>query len=136
MSGLAITFKHIVKTLAIQEDMPIAVACSGGPDSMALTLLAQERFKNVTALIVDHGLRKGSAHEANQVAAWLKTKHIAAVILRWKGRKPMRNIQEAARDARYRLLSEYCNAHGLTHMLVAHHVEDQAETFLLRLARG
>ena len=136
MPGLDTRFNHIIKSLDIQMDNPVAVACSGGPDSMALTLLAQGAFPKLTALIVDHGLRAGSAKEAKQVAAWLKKRGIAHCILTWKGRKPRRNIQEAARKARYQLLSGYCKAHGISHLLVAHHLEDQAETFLLRLARG
>jgi tRNA(Ile)-lysidine synthase len=85
---------------------------------------------------VDHGLRKESAKEAKQVGVWLKKQGIAHIVLSWKGRKPKRNIQEAARKARYLLMTQYCKQHGITHLLVAHHLEDQAETFLLRLARG
>lgn len=107
---------------------------------MALCLLAQDWAKaqkrKLIAITVDHGLRQGSAKEAKQVGAWLKKHRIAHVVLTWRGRKPTSNIQEAARKGRYRLLSEYCRTQGICEILVAHTLDDQAETFLLRLARG
>jgi tRNA(Ile)-lysidine synthase len=133
-------FAAVIKTLGIKEDFPLAIACSGGGDSMALSLLAKSalvgRKGRIVALTVDHGLRRESAKEARQVGAWLKKQGIVQVILPWKGKKPKRNIQEAARNARYKLMADYCAKHGIAHLLVAHHLEDQAETFLLRLARG
>lgn len=136
MPSLSVTLRQSIKSLAIHKDMPVAIACSGGPDSMALALLAQEIFPKITVLIVDHGLRKGSGAEAKQVGAWLKKHKIPYVILAWKGKKPRRNLQEEARKVRYRLMSDYCTRHNIAHLLVGHHLEDQAETFLLRLARG
>lgn len=132
-------FKNLIKELKIEDNSSIAVACSGGPDSMALALMAKEwagKKGKVVALTVDHGLRKESAQEAKQVGLWLKKHGLAHVILPWKGRKPASNIQEAARKTRYRLLTDYCKQHKITRLLVAHHLEDQAETFLMRLARG
>src|ERR1700749_1115548 len=120
MQALEARFAQMVKTLNIPQDGPAAIACSGGPDSMALTLLAKAHFKKITALIVDHGLRRGSAKEARRVALWLKARKINHIILTWKGRKPKRNIQEAARNARYRLLAGYCKAHKIARLLVAH----------------
>lgn len=118
----------------------LAVACSGGPDSMALTLLtavwAAKTGTDLVALTVDHGLRTESAAEAQKVSKWLKQKKIQHVILRWEGKKPKANLQEAARRARYELMAEYCRAEGIRDLLVAHTRDDQAETFLLRLARG
>lgn len=133
-------FNDLIKVLNINNNAAVAVACSGGPDSMALALVAQAwakgRKSKIIALTVDHGLRKESAKEARQVCVWLKKHGIAHAILSWRGRKPTRNIQELARKARYRLMTEYCKQHAIAHLLVAHHLEDQAETFLLRLARG
>lgn len=118
----------------------IAVACSGGADSLCLALLAAAwaapRGIALSALIVDHGLRQDSAAEARQVAAWLRQAGIAAHILRWRGAKPKADIQAAAREARYRLLGDWCQARGVRHLLIAHHREDQAETLLLRAMRG
>lgn len=118
----------------------LAVAVSGGADSMALVLLADRwaraRDGEVLALTVDHGLRKTAATEARQVGKWLYARQVSHQVLRWQGRKPKTGIQAAARDARYGLLMERCGKEGILHLLLAHHREDQAETFLFRLARG
>ncbi len=135
--------KNLLETiefLELPKKAPLAVACSGGADSMALALLlAQYCHKSgntLTALTVDHGLRKESADEAQQVEKWLKKHNVDHVTLCWEGKKPTRNIQEAAREARYALMAGYCRANKVQHLLLAHHRDDQAETFLLRLARG
>lgn len=118
----------------------IAVAVSGGADSMALILLAarwaRARGGRATALIVDHGLRPGSAAEARRVAGWLVRHGIERRVLTWRGEKPKSGVQAAAREARYALMTAWCRRHGVLHLLVGHHREDQAETFVLRLDRG
>jgi tRNA(Ile)-lysidine synthase len=123
------------------EAMPtLAVAVSGGADSLALVLLADRwaraRGGRVTALTVDHGLRPESAWEVRRVGAWLAARGIGHRILPWREAKPATGIQEHARAARYRLLGEWCRAHGVLHLLLGHHRDDQAETFLMRLQRG
>ncbi|HEY1799223.1 MAG TPA: tRNA lysidine(34) synthetase TilS [Stellaceae bacterium] len=114
----------------------IAVGTSGGPDSVALTILADRWARSqggvAWALTVDHGLRPESAGEARQVGVWLRDRRIRHAILTWQGEKPATGLQAAAREARYRLLGEWCRAQGCLHLLVAHHREDQAETFLIR----
>ena len=118
----------------------MAVAVSGGPDSMALILLAdrwaQGRGGTAWGLTVDHRLRPESGDEARRVAAWLATRGIPHAVLAWTGDKPASGIQEAAREARYALLAAWCRAQGCLHLLTAHHREDQAETHLIRLAAG
>ncbi|MBV9586240.1 MAG: tRNA lysidine(34) synthetase TilS [Alphaproteobacteria bacterium] len=118
----------------------IAVAVSGGPDSLALTILAErwarERRGYLTALTVDHRLRPESADEARTVGEWLEARGIEHHVLVWGDPKPKTGIQEAARDARYRLLAEWCISHGCLHLLTAHHREDQIETHLIRKRAG
>ena len=118
----------------------LAVAVSGGPDSLALAILAERwaraRGGGVTALVVDHGLRPDSAAEARRVGAWLAARGIAHALLEWRGPKPATGIQEAARAARYALLAEWCRAHRHLHLLTAHHRDDQAETVLIRRRAG
>src|SRR5712691_3859412 len=118
----------------------LAVAVSGGADSLALCLLAWDWARrlggSLAALTVDHGLRAASAEEAAQVGDWLAARGIAHRILAWQPPARLRNMQAAARAARYALLTEWCRAAGCLHLLTAHHREDQAETLLLRLARG
>lgn len=127
------------------SDLPLpslpsaAIAVSGGADSMALALLAhgwaEEHGIPLHTLTVDHGLRAGSAAEAAQVAEWMQRLNLPHTILRWD-EKPRANIQEKAREARHRLMRGWCKAHGIRHLLIAHHADDQAETLLLRLQRG
>lgn len=115
----------------------LAVAVSGGADSLALTLLVAESLPGrIIGLTVDHGLRAESGAEAAQVGQWLATCGIPHATLLWEGEKPAANIQAEARAARYRLLDEWCAGHGVPAVLTAHHRDDVAETFLMRLARG
>ncbi len=134
-------FARLIEPLGPFESKPaVAAAVSGGPDSLALALLAAPwvagRGGTLTALVVDHGLNEGAAAAAKRAMAWLAARGIAAVGLRWEGAKPKAGVQAAARDARYRLLGEWCAANGVFHLLTAHHRNDQAETLLLRLAAG
>lgn len=115
----------------------IAVAVSGGPDGLALLLLAHAALtERVVALTVDHGLRAESAREAAMVAAVCAARDIPHTTLVWRGDKPAGNRQAAARDARYALMRDHCAAHGIGWLATGHHADDQAETLLMRLARG
>ena len=134
-------FAALMAALGPFERPPtLVVAVSGGADSMALTLLAAEwaaaRHGSIAALTVDHRLRKESRAEAKQVAAWLGARGIGHKTLAWTGEKPTSGIQAAAREKRYELLEDWCRRQGVLHLLVAHNLDDQAETFLLRLGRG
>lgn len=117
----------------------IAVGVSGGPDSMALCLLAhrwtQARDGRATALIVDHRLRPTSTAEAQATAGKLGVLGIDAEILTWH-RPPADASQADARLARYALLDDACRSRGVLHLLLGHTLEDQAETVLMRLAKG
>ncbi|MBI2718195.1 MAG: tRNA lysidine(34) synthetase TilS [Rhizobiales bacterium] len=114
----------------------VALAVSGGSDSLGLAHLARRGFAGrLTALTVDHGLRPESAAEARQVAGWMAGLGIDHEILRWQGPKPQTGIQARARAARYDLMANWCAAHGVSHLLTAHTLDDQAETVLMRLAR-
>lgn len=117
------------------HDGPFAVAVSGGADSLALTLLAAD-YAKIRAFTVDHRLRPGSRGEARAVHAMLTARGIPHEILVPEGEAARRNVEAEARLARYRLLEAACTDTGIRHLLLAHHREDQAETLLLRLARG
>lgn len=116
----------------------IGVAVSGGPDSLALLLLAAAaRPGNVEAATIDHGLRAEAREEAVMVGRVCERLGVPHSILtaRWT-EVPETAIQERARNQRYRLLGYWAEERGLDAIATAHHAEDQAETLLMRLARG
>ena len=134
-------FERLMTTFEpFETDPVIAVAVSGGRDSLALTLLAHDwvaaRGGRIVALIVDHGLRFGSDREAARTRDLLDRHGIEAAVLRWVGEKPQGGLQAAARTERYRLLCNECRRRGILHLLLAHHADDQAETVTMRAARG
>jgi tRNA(Ile)-lysidine synthase len=134
-------FAAALASLACFEARPfLAVAVSGGPDSLALAILTdrwvRERGGRICAVTVDHRLRPESDAEIHQLHGWLTARGIRHEILVWSGKKPKSGIQEAARTARYSLLAEWCRRHGCPHLLTAHHREDQVETFLIRRRAG
>jgi len=122
------------------KDKVLAVAVSGGADSLALVLQAQEQLVvygyKIIALTVNHGLRPNAAKEAEYVAQIMREHKIEHHILVWQGEKPDTGIEEAARQARYSLIKDWCDKHNVRVLLVAHHLRDQAETFFMRLQRG
>lgn len=126
----------------LDEYRRLGLAVSGGPDSLALMLLA-DRHAEATGgrdrfivYSVDHGLRPEAAVEAAFVVAEAEKLGFRARALRWAGEKPATGIQEAARLARYRLIAEAMGADGAEVLLTAHHSGDQAETVLMRMAHG
>lgn len=128
------------------QETHLCVAVSGGPDSTALMCLladwrnqrrAKEEFSpQIDVITVDHGLRPEASLEARAVGEAARKKGFAHHLLVWRGEKPRANIQATARAARYRLMAEQALALGSQMLLVAHTQDDQAETLLLRLARG
>lgn len=118
----------------------LVVALSGGADSMALCLLshhwARQHGGRGIAVTVDHGLRPGSDREAREVGALLRKRGIEHHVLCWRGIKPVTGVEEAARQARYTLLENWCAERGLLHLMLGHHRDDQAETVALRQEAG
>lgn len=127
---------------ALSAESTLLLAVSGGPDSTALMLLAARWRKSLragpklVAVTVDHGLRPEAAREARAVAKLARKLGVTHRTLRWTGRKPATGLQEAARNARYRLLAEAARKAGARSILTAHTRDDQAETVLFRLLRG
>ena len=138
------TFAAAMAAFRLWPGAKIAVAVSGGADSMALLHLLQkwtdEHHVTLHALTVDHCLRDASAGEAVQVGAWSAALGVAHTTLSWEEgatlRGQSRSFQSEARDARYGILISWCAANAFTHLFVGHHADDQIETFLLRLSRG
>jgi tRNA(Ile)-lysidine synthase len=115
----------------------IGIALSGGPDSCALLLLAAAAFPDgVLAMTVDHGLRAEGADEAAAAGALCAALNVPHVIARVVVEKDGTGTQAAAREARYAALAKWADRESLDAILTAHHADDQAETLLMRLARG
>lgn len=131
---------QLIAPFQFAVDDVLAVAVSGGPDSMALlhiaVMEARESGRKVHALTVDHGLRPEARAEAEQVAKWALALGVPHTILTHDGVVPTADIQASARDIRYGLMGQWCRDHAAAALLVAHTQDDQAETFLLRLGRG
>lgn len=130
-------FRADLATL-VDPQAPLGIAVSGGPDSLALlALAAAARPGLIEAATVDHALRPESKAEAAMVAKAAKTLGVPHRMLtvEW-AKKPESAIQERARVERYRLLGRWAREQGLHALVTAHHLDDQAETFMMRLARG
>ena len=133
-------FDILFSPILVKDISHIAVGVSGGPDSLALSWLLHRWCEQIgirlIALTVDHRLRPNSSKDARNVFLWLKSWGLNCIILPWVGNKPSTGIQETARIARYKLMIDWCIENGVRDLALAHHQEDQAETFLMRLSRG
>lgn len=120
----------------------LILAVSGGPDSVALMWLAArwrrglKRGPDLTVVTIDHGLRAEAAREAREVKRLAKSFDLPHRTLRWTGAKPKTGLPAAAREARYALLAGAARKIGAIHVMTAHTRDDQAETVLMRMARG
>lgn len=118
----------------------LGVAVSGGGDSIALLHILSRCFApgsvDLFAVTVDHGLRAEAQEEALQVQALCADLGVAHTTLRWKTWDGVGNMQERAREARYRLISEWAKTQDIAVFAVGHTADDQAETMLMRLARS
>ncbi len=124
-------FQNVIKSFII-DDNKIAVAVSGGVDSVSLLHLMvswtkKRQYSLPVALTVNHGLRPGSKEEAEFVLNYTKKLGVKeSFILKWENQSIKGNIQLQARKARYKLLTEWCKNHGIKYLLIAHHKDDQA----------
>ena len=132
-------FSNFKKKLDSLNKKKYLVAVSGGPDSLALVALTKSYtfFKKTKFyyVLIDHNIRKKSNLEAQKVKKLLKDNGINLKIILNK-KKIIRNIQAEARNTRYNLLNRYCKKNKVKIILTAHNLEDQVETFLIRLSRG
>tara|TARA_B100000941_G_scaffold290648_1_gene273979 strand:- start:775 stop:1803 length:1029 start_codon:yes stop_codon:yes gene_type:complete len=131
-------YKKFEKNLNLNKSF--AVAVSGGPDSLALAVLAKIyaiKKKLVSKFfIVDHKIRKESSQEAKLIRRKLSSVGINAQILIWKGKKPTKNIQSLARKKRYELLIANSSKSKIKNILLGHHEGDVLENFFIRILRG
>jgi tRNA(Ile)-lysidine synthase len=147
-SQLSISAAEAKSLFAGLEQCPaLLLAVSGGPDSIALMVLVSRWAKTLRrkpelqkleliVATVDHGLRAESKREAADVAKLARKLGLKHRTLTWTGKKPSTGLQQAARLARYRLLSDAARKAGAPFILTAHTLDDQAETVVIRMSRG
>ncbi len=137
---LSVIFLNFKSKLDLLNKKKYLVAVSGGPDSLALVALTKAyTFLKKTKfyyLLVDHNIRKNSSQEAKEVKDLLKKKEFLSLKVLLNKKKISKNIQAEARNVRYEILKSFCKKNNIKVILTAHNLEDQVETFLIRLSRG
>ena len=132
-------FLNFKKKLNLVNKKKFVVAVSGGPDSLALVALTKAytycHKSKFFYVLINHNIRKNSLQEAKKVKNLLKKKQVNLKIISNK-KKIEKNIQGEARNIRYKLLSNFCLKNNIRSLITAHNLEDQVETFLIRLSRG
>ena len=133
-------FNIINKNYIFENNPTVAIGVSGGPDSIALVFILKQWIKikkgNLIALIVDHQIRENSFLEAKQVKNFLDHNKIKNVILRVSNKKVINKKMKEARDNRFHKMSNFCLKNNIFHLFLAHHEDDNIETFLLRKIAG
>jgi tRNA(Ile)-lysidine synthase len=133
-------YQSVKKLGPFEKNAKIAVAVSGGSDSLALTIFlakwAKENNYLLYAITIDHGIRKESSQEAVETGSKIKDIVFQHHILNIPNKIKNSNIQEHARKERYKLLTKFCNENQIYHLFVGHTINDQVENFFVRLARG
>lgn len=114
----------------------LAVAVSGGVDSVCLLCWLADMGLHPIALHVNHGLRDVAAAEAQYVQDLCAARGVECHVFEWTGEKPTTGLEAAARGVRYKMMTDFCRENNVDALLVAHQADDQIETFLMNLGRG
>ncbi len=114
----------------------IAVAVSGGLDSVCLLYWLKKLNFDITVLHINHKLRDVSDTESDYVKNLAKQLNVNCICFDWMDEKPVAGLESAARDFRYKQMTDYVRNNNLDCLAIAHHADDQIETFLMNLSRG
>ena len=141
---MSIVEKNLYKSLnqknLFENNPAIAVAVSGGSDSIALVFLLKNWIKKnkgkLTALIIDHQIREGSIKEAISVKKYLSNNNIQSLILKVSKKNILKGNMIQARENRFLKIINYCRKNKIFHLFVGHHYDDNIETFVLRKIAG
>ena len=132
--------QYLNKNYFFEKKPSIAVAVSGGPDSMCLIHLLKNWINgnrgNLVALIIDHQLRKESKEESYLIKKYLLKNKISTKIIKINKKLVIKKSMKEARENRYEKLIKYCNRKNILHLFLAHHYDDNIETFLIRKLSG
>ena len=114
----------------------MAVAVSGGLDSVALLHWMIAVGVDVVCLHVNHGLRTAADTETKYVQDLCEKLKVPCHVFYWSGEKPVAGLEDAARIARYKMMTDFCHENNIEYLVTAHQADDQIETFLMNLGRG
>ena len=132
--------KELNKIFFFEKSPKIAVAVSGGPDSIALIFLlhkwAKDNDADLIGLIFDHRIREESITESKFIKTYLANLKIKTTILRATKENVVKKTMKEARDNRFKKLTNYCRIKNIFHLFIAHHHDDNLETYLLRMVAG
>ena len=128
--------KNILKKLNIDNNTPIVIGCSAGPDSMALLHMTKKELNNqIIVAHINHNLRKESIDEEKYLKEYCKDNNITfestSIII-----DKNKNIENEARKKRYNFYKEILNKYNTKYLLLAHHGDDLIETILMKIDRG
>jgi len=133
-------FLYINKNFLFEKNPVIAVAVSGGSDSMALIYLMKEWIESkkgkIVALLIDHKLRAESYNECKKTKNYLKTLNVNSIIITVSTKKIFKKNMHEARQNRYDKLIGFCKNQNILHLFLGHHFDDNLETFLIRKVAG
>ena len=133
-------FIYLNTNFLFENNPVIAVAVSGGPDSMALIYLMKEWIKSkkgkIVALLIDHKLRAESYNECKKTKNYLKTLNVNSKIITVSAKKIYKKNMYEARQNRYDKLIGFCKSQNILHLFLGHHFDDNLETFLIRKVAG
>ncbi|MCQ2571954.1 MAG: tRNA lysidine(34) synthetase TilS [Alphaproteobacteria bacterium] len=118
------------------QNVSMALGVSGGVDSMCLLYWLHEIGANVYCLHVNHRLRPEADIETEYVIDVCKKLNIPCHIFYWNEKKPENGLEAAAREARYKMMTDFCHENNIEYLVTAHQSDDQIETFLMNLSRG
>ena len=118
------------------KDTKMAVAVSGGVDSMCLLYWLHNVGADIVCLHVNHRLRPEADTETEYVVNVCKQLNVPCHIFYWEDEKPENGLEAAAREARYKMMTDFCHENNIEYLLTAHQSDDQIETFLMNLSRG
>lgn len=128
--------QKFVDFIARYKDAKMAVAVSGGVDSMCLLYWLYEIKADFICLHVNHKLRPEADTETEYVEEVCKKLNVPCKVFYWNDEKPENGLEAAAREARYKMMTDYCHENNIEYLLTAHQSDDQIETFLMNLSRG
>ena len=128
--------KNFVNFMQEYKTTKMAVAVSGGVDSVCLLYWLYEFGADVVCLHVNHRLRPEADVETEYVQNVCAKLNIPCKIFYWDDEKPENGLEAAAREARYKMMTDFCHKNNIEYLLTAHQSDDQIETFLMNLSRG